>query len=58
MFEALGKNAERKHLGFALSLLRSGSVGEDARQFGDLGQPTAVFLAFTLDAELHRAPCG
>jgi hypothetical protein len=45
MLKAIRKHTESKCLDFGLSLGRGSPVCKDSRKFGDLGDPTTVFLA-------------
>ena len=52
ILESIGKHAKRQRLRLSLRPLYRICVDEHARQFVDLGNPPAVFLAFDLYLEL------
>lgn len=53
MFETLGQDPQRQrlHLGDSLGLV--GGIAEHSRKVGNLGNPSAILLAFDLNLEGH-----
>jgi hypothetical protein len=55
MIEALGHDAQGEGLNLGLRFVLRGPVGKDAKQIGDLGDPTPVCFALELNLERQRS---
>ena len=53
MFESIRQDAQRKGLRFGDSFMRRLTVRQDAGQFKDFCEPTAVVLVLTFNCEGH-----
>ena len=51
VFEAVREDTESSDLSLGHGFISRGAIGQNARKFRDLGDPTAVFFALVLDSE-------
>jgi len=56
MLQTFRQYAQSQHFRFGHGFIRRSSVGKHARKLRHLRQPTAIFLAFTFNIEVHGIP--
>lgn len=58
LFELLGQDTEREHLGLGHRFIGTSAIGQHTRQLSNFGQPTPVAFALTLKSALHPRLLG
>jgi len=56
MFQPLGQDAKCQDFGLGHGFVGSGAVRKHAGQLRYFSQPTAIFLKFTFNIEIHDIP--
>ena len=56
MFQTLRQHSQGQHFRFGHRLVGSGSVRKYTRELRHLSQPPTVFLALTLNVDVHGTP--